>query len=124
YVHGGIIIMSNTKFSVLLSIYKNEKPEYVSKSLQSILNQSVLPNEIIIVEDGPLTDELYKTIGNFKREYPNVFKIVTLEQNVGLGLALNEGLVASSNELVARMDTDDIAKYNRFEKQIEVFKDN
>lgn len=116
--------MKNTKFSVLLSIYKNEQPEFVIDSLKSVLNQSLVPNEVILVEDGPLTDELYEIINEFKTKYPEIFKVVTLEKNVGLGLALNEGLKASSNELIARMDTDDIAKYTRFKKQVQTFKEN
>lgn len=116
--------MKNTKFSVLLSIYKNEKEKFVIDSLKSILNQSLLPNEIILVEDGPLTEELYKVIEQFTEKYPKIFKIIPLQKNIGLGLALNEGLKESSNELVARMDTDDIAKYERFEKQVRIFNDN
>lgn len=120
----GYINMNDTKFSVLLSIYKNEKAESVIASLKSILNQSLVPNEIILVEDGPLTEELYDVIDEFNGKYPDIFNNIKLKENVGLGLALNEGLKASSNELVARMDTDDIAKYTRFEKQVKVFKEN
>lgn len=113
--------MSNTNFSVLLSVYKNEKPEYMVASLESLFNQTHVPNEVILVEDGPLTDELYDIIGSYKKRYPNIFKSLPLTKNIGLGLALNEGLKVSKNNLVARMDTDDIAKPNRFEKQIKMF---
>lgn len=123
-ITGGISKVKDTKFSVLLSIYKNERPEFVIDSLKSVFNQSLVPDEVILVEDGPLTDELYEVITKFENNYPNMLKVVTLENNVGLGLALNEGLEASSNELVARMDTDDIAKYHRFEKQIQFFIEN
>ncbi|WHZ31950.1 glycosyltransferase [Desemzia incerta] len=116
--------MSNSKFSVLLSVYQKEKEEYLSNSLQSIINQTVVPDEIILVEDGPLNRNLDDVINRFVAEYPGLFKIVKLEKNVGLGLALNEGLKNSSHELVARMDTDDIAKPNRFEKQLQAFETN
>lgn len=75
-----------------------------------------------MVEDGPLTNELYTILDDYSTSYPNIFKRVKLSQNGGLGKALNEGLKHCCHELVARMDTDDIAKANRFEKQIEIFK--
>lgn len=116
--------MSNSKFSVLLSVYRKEKKDYLLSSIKSILNQSSIPNEIVIVEDGPLDEELDNLINTFIKKYPKLFKIVKLEKNVGLGLALNEGLKACSFELVARMDTDDIAKKLRFEKQLQEFESN
>ena len=121
HIMKGYFNMNTPNFSVLLSIYKNEKPDFVTDSFKSILNQSLIPNEVILVEDGPLTNELYEVIDSFKKEYPTIFKIVTLKKNVGLGLALNRGLEECSNELVARMDTDDIAKHTRFEKQVNAF---
>ena len=116
--------MKELEFSVLLSVYKKEKEEYLVDSIQSILNQTIIPNEIVIVEDGPLSTTLDNIITKFIQTEPNLFKIVKLEKNVGLGLALNEGLKACSNNLVARMDTDDIAKKNRFEKQLQIFENN
>lgn len=104
-------------FSVLISVYWKEKPAYIHKALRSIWNdQTLKPSEIILVEDGPLTDELDKEIKFFMQSAP--VKIISLTQNQGLGRALNEGLKHCTYELVARMDTDDISKSDRFEKQI------
>ena len=89
-------------------------------SLDSLLTQTLLPNEIILVEDGPLTSELEQVVSDYSSRYP-ILKVVPLPQNQGLGKALNEGLKYCSYELVARMDTDDIAKPDRFQKQVEVF---
>ena len=80
------------KFSVLMSVYKKENPIYLSDSLESILvNQNLKPNELVLVKDGPLTDELEKVIKRYQSYFTN-FKVVPLEKNMGLGLALREGL--------------------------------
>lgn len=107
-------------FSVLISLYFKEHPFYLKTSLDSLLTQTLLPNEIILVEDGPLTSELEQVVSDYSSRYP-ILKVVPLPQNQGLGKALNEGLKYCSYELVARMDTDDIAKPDRFQKQVEVF---
>jgi len=107
-------------FSVLLSIYKNEKKQYLSSALESILKQTLLPIEIILVKDGPLTEDLEEVILEYQRKFP-IIHVVALPFNQGLGKALNEGLKYCSYELIARMDTDDIAKPDRFEKQIKIF---
>lgn len=109
------------KFSVLMSIYYKEKPEYARECFESLLGQTVLASEWVIVEDGPLTDELYAVLDEYQAKYPELLKRVPLAQNVGLGMALREGILHCSNEIVARMDTDDIARYDRFEKQLEMF---
>lgn len=107
------------KYSVLMSLYKKEHPEYLRLALDSMINQSVKPDEIVLVEDGPLTPELYAVV----EEYKDQLHIVINEKNLGLGLALNEGLKACRNELVARMDTDDISKPDRCEKQLKHFEE-
>ena len=113
------------KFSVLMSIYHKEKPEYFERAMQSIWDeQSVKPNEIVLIQDGKLTDELYRFIDEWKNKLVDVLKIIPLEQNVGLGDALNEGIKHCSYELIARMDTDDIALTDRFEKQLKVFENS
>ena len=113
------------RFSVLISVYYKEIPRYLDRALQSITDDQILkPNEIVLIKDGPLTKELDEVIGKFKKKYPNLFKIVTLEKNYGLGKALNIGLKNCTYELVARMDGDDISKPERFKKQIEIFQKN
>lgn len=111
------------KFSVLLSVYRKECPFFLQQSLDSILCQTLLPNEIVLVKDGPLTDELERVIACYVIKHP-VLKVISLSVNQGLGKALNEGLKHCSFDLIARMDTDDIAKPNRFEKQVAVFEKN
>ena len=104
-----------------MSLYVKEKPEYLPLAIDSMINQTVKPDEIVIVEDGPLNDELYAIIDQYQTSFPDLFTIVRNETNLGLGLALNRGLEAARNELVARMDTDDISKPDRCEKQLTVF---
>jgi len=112
------------QFSVLMSVYKNEKPDYLREALESVVQQTVMPNEIVIVKDGLLTEELDAVINEYSEKYPALFKIVSFEKNRGLGLALKNGVLACSYEHIARMDTDDICKPNRFEKQINYLKEN
>lgn len=103
-------------FSVLMSLYNKENPIFLDKALDSIFKQILLANEVILVEDGPLTPELYAVVERYKLEHSEL-KVVSLAENGGLGKALNEGLKYCSNNIVARMDTDDIAKPQRFERQ-------
>lgn len=117
--------MNKVKFSVLLSIYYKEKPEYFRECMESIYSQTVLPDEIVLVEDGRLTDELYEAISDYECRPSEInFVTVKLEKNSGLGLALAEGIKHCSNELVARMDTDDICVPDRFEIQLNAFSEN
>lgn len=110
-------------FSVLLSLYKKEHPSQLRQSLNSLFSQTLPPNEIILVKDGPLTAELDAVVSDYVARY-SILKVVPLPQNQGLGKALNEGLKHCSYDLVARMDTDDIAKPDRFEKQMKVFEEH
>ena len=107
-------------FTVLMSLYIKEKPIYLEQCLQSLQKQTIKANEIVIVLDGPITNELEQIILEWKKTLP--IKSVPLEQNLGLGRALNKGLEHCSNEWVFRMDTDDICVSNRFEKQIAYIK--
>lgn len=109
---------ANTKVSVLMSVYIKEKPEYFKAAMDSVLAQSYPVNEIMLIEDGPLTEALYETIRLYKEQYPDVIRTFAFEQNQQLGRALAKGVELCSNELVARMDTDDIAMPDRIEKQV------
>lgn len=104
-------------FSVLISIYLKENPLWFREALDSVFEQTVQPAEIVLVEDGPLTPELYAIIDEYSKKYP-VFNVVKNERNLGLGLALQKGVLACNNEIIARMDTDDIIPKERFEKQL------
>ncbi|EJE0231371.1 glycosyltransferase [Escherichia coli] len=109
-------------FSVLMSIYKNEKKEYLEECLSSIKNQTLLPDDIVIVIDGPVPEELLNTIKIWCEELP--INIVKLIDNVGLGKALNYGLSYCKYDIVFRMDTDDICVEDRFYVQYTFLKNN
>ena len=108
-------------FSVLMSIYYKENPDFLRQCLDSIVGQTVFPTEIVIVKDGPLTDELDEVLREYSAKNEGLYKFVPLETNHGLGYALAEGVKKCSNELIARMDTDDIARSDRFEIQLKEF---
>lgn len=108
------------QFSVLLSVYWKENPLYFTQSLESIFNQTTQPDEVVLVKDGPLNDELDAVVDDFTARY-DIFKVISLPENVGLGNALQEGLKHCSCDLVARMDSDDICVSNRFELQLKAF---
>ena len=112
-----------TKFSVLLSIYKKENPLFFKQSMDSLFTQTILPSEIVLIKDGPLTPELNTIISKYQSKH-STLKVISLPINQGLGNALNEGLKHCSYNLIARMDTDDIAKPSRSEKQIRIFQEN
>lgn len=113
-----------TMFSVLLSVYSKEDPSFLNSALESIYSeQTLIPSQIVLVKDGNLTNELDSVIDNWHRKIGDIFTIVSLEENQGLGSALNEGLVHCQYDLVARMDSDDIALPDRFAKQV-VFMEN
>lgn len=112
------------KYSILTSVYKNDKPEHLRAALISIsINQTVQPSEVILVVDGPVSDSMNKTIDALEGDIPYV-KTIRLKKNVGLGRALNIGLSHTNFEIVARMDSDDIASSSRCEKQIKFLSDN
>lgn len=108
---------ANTKVSVLMSIYVKEKPEYLKAAMDSVLAQTYPIDEIMLIQDGPLTEELYEMIADYQSKNPNV-NTFAFEQNQQLGRALAKGVELCRNELVARMDTDDIAMPDRIEKQV------
>lgn len=109
------------KYSVLMSVYCKEKAEYFRGAIESMLTQTVPPDEFVIVCDGPLTKELDNVINEYIAKYPEIFNVKRLETNVGLGNALNAGIKECRNELVARMDSDDISKPCRCERELEIF---
>lgn len=107
------------QFSILISVYRNEQSGYLKQALESVINQTYKPTEIVLVKDGLLTEELESCIRLFLNKYPNMFNILEFPNNRGLGLALRDGVEACKFEYIARMDTDDIANSQRFEKQFQ-----
>ena len=110
-----------TLFSVCMSVYKNDKPEYVIIALDSVINQSVKPAEIVLVVDGPVPVALNNLLDEYVEKYLSLFNVIRLSENQGLGNALKIAIEAAKYELIARMDSDDIAVSDRFEKQITCF---
>lgn len=117
--------MSNFNFSVLIPVYNGDRAEFFLKALESIYdNQTLKPNQIVIVVDGIISKSLEDVISLWLHKYSDMTSIVRMPKNVGLGVALSEGLKECCYDIVARMDSDDIARADRFEKQIEKFKHN
>lgn len=114
-----------TVLSILLSVYKKEYPQYLSKALTSIWHDQISkPSQIVLVQDGPLTPELVAEITRWQAELGEVLTLVILPKNVGLAAALNNGLQHCRYDLVARMDTDDIAMPERFKLQVSFMQAN
>lgn len=109
------------EYSVLMSVYHKEKPDHLRQSMESIFSQTVKTNDFVLVCDGPLTKELDQVIEQMLEKEKDILNVVKLEKNIGLGRALNEGMKHCKNELVARMDSDDIARSDRCEKQLSLF---
>lgn len=106
-------------FSIITSVYKNDKPDYVRVALDSMLvEQSVKPTEIVLVRDGLVPVTLEAVLNEYETRYPDVFNIIRLEQNGGLGNALKLGVEKAKYDIIARMDSDDICLSNRFELQL------
>lgn len=111
--------MPDTKFSVSMCVYGKDNPEWFKTAVESILNQTREPDEVVLVVDGPVPDELDAVITRFEKN--SIFKVIRLPENKGHGEARRVGLNNCSCELVALMDADDISAADRFEKQIEMF---
>lgn len=110
-----------SQYSVLMSVYKKEHAEYLRAAMNSIWDQTVPTDDFVLVCDGPLSRELDAVIEEMIKAHPDVLHVVRLKKNCGLGNALNIGMKYCNNELVARMDSDDISRPNRCEKQLGVF---
>lgn len=107
------------KYSVLMTVYFKEKAEFLREAIDSMLSQTVKPAEFVLVEDGPLTDELYVVIAEYKKN--PIFKVVTLKENQGSGPASAAGVLACSNEWIARLDSDDYSVPERIQKQFDAY---
>ncbi|GAA0512533.1 Glycosyl transferase family 2 [Halorubrum aquaticum] len=116
--------MSDRQFSVLIATYEGDDLDDLSRALQSVIDQTVRPDEIVVVADGPLTAELEATLDDFESAHPDLFSRTALSTNQGLGAALNHGVETCSHEWIARMDSDDLAVEDRFEQQLDYLGDN
>lgn len=111
-------------YSILMSVYYKEEPEHLAACIQSMMDQTVLTDDFVIVCDGPLNSALDSVLDTYDQRYPGVFQIIRLPQNVGIGAAANAGLQYCRNELVAKMDADDLSLPGRCEKQLRLFEEN
>ena len=116
-----MLFLNSVDVSILMSVYIKEKPEYLRTSLKSAINQTVRVKEIVLVLDGPITDQLQSVVEECQKECSDLIKLIPLKENVGLGKALAIGVEKCKYDLVARMDTDDIMIPTRIEKQIAEF---
>lgn len=112
------------QYSVLMSVYKEENPAFLRLSAESMLNQTLPTDDFVLLCDGPLTEELDAVIEHLENEYHPCVRVIRFEEHRGLGKCLNDGLHLCKHELIARMDSDDIANKLRCEKQVEKFCEN
>ncbi len=112
----------NIRFSVSICVYNNDNPLHFKEALDSLVNQTLKPDEIVLVVDGPIPESINKVIENY--EGKSFFKVIRLPKNIGHGNARRAGLENCSNELIALMDADDISVPDRFEKQVKCFEQN
>lgn len=105
------------KFSVLMSVYKNDKPDWLEIAINSIYNQTYTPDEILLYVDGEISEELNNKIEELIKKI-KILKVIRNEKNIGLGLTMQKGVLECKNEIIARMDSDDYSMPNRFETQI------
>ena len=105
-------------FSVIIPVYKLEEPVFLIDAIKSIKNQSILPDEIIIVIDGPIGKNLANAIESLASK--NKIIVVSLKKNMGPGSARHAGILKAKNSIIALMDSDDISRNDRFEMQLEV----
>ena len=107
------------QFSVITSVYKNDKAEFIRMALDSMfVEQTVKPNEIVMVQDGPVPYETTKLLFEYKDKYGEKLNVIKLDVNKGLGNVLKIGVENAQYDIIARMDSDDICLPNRFEKQL------
>ena len=107
-----------------MAVYHKETPEHFAIAIKSMLDQTVPTDDFVIVCDGPLTEGLYGVIDSYTQKFPGLFNIVQLEKNSGIGVASNVGLQACKNDLVAKMDADDISVPTRCETLLKKFEEN
>jgi lipopolysaccharide/colanic/teichoic acid biosynthesis glycosyltransferase/glycosyltransferase involved in cell wall biosynthesis len=117
-----IDITEHEPFSIAMSVYKSDNPQFFDRSLSSITEmQTVMPNEVVLVVDGPVSEEINTVISKYENKY-DCFKVIRLEKNGGLGNALKIAVENATYDLIARMDSDDVSVPTRFEEQLKFFK--
>lgn len=112
-----------SKISVCMSVYKNDNPAFLVEALDSLVNQTRIPEEIVLVEDGPIPQALEDVVVDYEKRYDYI-NVVRCEKNGGLGTALRIAVENAKFDLIARMDSDDISVPDRFEKQLKFMTDH
>lgn len=112
------------EYSVLMSVYKNDKPEFLDCAIESMVFQSVRPRDIVLVCDGPLSSELEACLEGCQNRLGDELSLIRLSKNHGLGYALNVGLPRCACNVVARMDSDDVSRPDRCEKLLNKMTDD
>lgn len=111
--------------SILMSVYKSENPAFLNKALQSVWDdQSLKPDKIVLVQDGPVGDELIKVLNQWKERLGGNLCLLKNEINIGLTKSLIKGLSLITTKYVARMDSDDISLPERLLKQFTFLEEN
>ena len=112
--------MSFADYSVLMSVYHKEKAEYLRTAMNSMWNQTIPTNDFVLMCDGPLTPELDAVIEEMGESHPDTLHIIRFPENHGLDYTLAVGVKECRNEIIARMDSDDISRPERCEKELAV----
>ncbi|MDX5427133.1 MAG: glycosyltransferase [Bacteroidota bacterium] len=110
--------MTSIPFSVIMPVYKGDRPDHFYEALKSIEDQTLRANEVVIIQDGPVLPEHLEVLEEFKGRMPELNHVI-LKENQGLSGALNAGVDAARYNWLARMDADDICRKDRFEKQMD-----
>jgi glycosyltransferase involved in cell wall biosynthesis len=106
-------------FSLLMPVYHGDRPDYLQRAFRSAVDdQTVRPDQVVIVRDGPVRDELAQCLAGLQAASPVPVTLIPLERNGGLGPALDRGLAASRFDVVARQDADDVSVPHRFEVEL------
>jgi len=120
----GQFLHMHESFALLVPVYDGDRPDHIRRAMRSAVDdQTVRPDQVIIVRDGPVRDELARCLDELQRASPVPVTFVPLPRNAGLGPALDQGLAASWFDVVARMDADDVAMPHRFEVELPLIAD-
>ena len=116
--------MGPQKYSVLMSVYAKEKPEFLRESMMSMYEQTIPTDDFVLICDGPLNERLDAVVDEMQEKFGETLRVIRLNRNHGLGYTLNLGVKECKNELIARMDSDDISVKDRVEKQLRALEEN
>jgi glycosyltransferase involved in cell wall biosynthesis len=109
------------EFSLLMSVWAGDDPDFLEAAFRSVVHdQTRPPDDVVLVQDGPVSPVLAERIADLIESSPSKAQVLALDANVGLGVALDQGMAACAHDIVARMDADDIALPNRFEVQVAI----